>query len=86
MDVAVKQDKGDFSKGSIPRAILRLAIPLSLAQLINITYSIVDRIYLGNMPGAEHLALTGVGLTFPVLFIISSFAALCGTGGGPLFP
>jgi len=81
----ISNDKSDFSKGSIPRAILRLALPMTLAQLINVTYSIVDRIYLGNMPGAEHLALTGVGLTFPVIHIIMSVASLCGTGGGPLF-
>jgi len=78
-------ENSDFSKGSIARAILRLTLPLTLAQLINITYSVVDRIYLGNLPGAEHLALTGVGLTFPVIFIIMSVASLCGTGGGPLF-
>jgi len=78
-------DKSDFSKGSIPRAILRLTLPMTLAQLLNVTYSIVDRIYLGNMPGAEHLALTGVGLTFPIIQIVMSVAALCGMGGGPLF-
>ena len=78
-------DKSDFSKGSIPRAILRLALPMTLAQLINILYSIVDRVYLGHMPGAEHLALTGVGLTLPIIHIVMSVASLCGTGGGPLF-
>lgn len=78
-------DKGDFSKGSIPGAILRLALPMTLAQLINILYSIIDRVYLGHMPGAEHLALTGVGLTMPVIHIVLSISALCGTGGGPLF-
>ena len=78
-------DKSDFSKGSIPKAILRLSLPMTLAQLINILYSIVDRIYLGHMPGAEHLALTGVGLTLPIIHIVMSVAALCGTGGGPLF-
>ena len=85
MDKIAKEDKGDFSQGSIPGAILRLALPMTFAQLIKITYSIVDRIYLGRLPGAEHLALTGVGLTFPILQIVMSVAALCGTGGGPLF-
>ena len=87
--VTVKQndphDVGDFSKGSIPRAVLRLALPMTMAQLINILYSIVDRIYLGHMPGAQHLALTGVGLTLPIIHIVMSVASLCGTGGGPLF-
>ena len=78
-------DRSDFSRGSIPRAILRLALPMTLAQLINILYSIVDRVYLGHMRGADHLALTGVGLTMPVIQIVLSVAALCGTGGGPLF-
>ncbi|MCL1835202.1 MAG: MATE family efflux transporter [Oscillospiraceae bacterium] len=78
-------DKGDFSKGRVSSAILRLALPMTLAQLINILYSIVDRIYLGHMPGAEHLALTGVGITIPVIHIMMSVASMCGTGGGPLF-
>ncbi|MDR0489815.1 MAG: MATE family efflux transporter, partial [Oscillospiraceae bacterium] len=77
--------KSDFSKGSVPRAILQLAVPMTLAQIINLLYSIVDRVYLGHMPGAEHLALTGVGLTLPIIHIITSVASLCGTGGGPLF-
>ena len=78
-------EKSDFSKGSVRRAILRLALPMTPAQLINILYSIVDRVYLGHMPGAEHLALTGVGITIPIIHIVMSVAALCGTGGGPLF-
>ena len=82
---AASVDKSDFSKGSIPRAIMRLALPMTLAQLINILYSIVDRVYLGHMPGAEHLALTGVGITMPIIHIVMSVASLCGTGGGPLF-
>ena len=81
----VKTDKGDFSQGSIPRAIMRLALPMTLAQLINVLYSIVDRVYLGHMPGAEHLALTGVGLTMPVINIVVGVSALFATGGGPLF-
>ena len=64
---------------------MRLALPMTLAQLINILYSIVDRVYLGHLPGTEHLALTGVGLTLPIIIIIMSVAALCGSGGGPLF-
>ena len=78
-------DKSDFSQGSIPRAIMRLVLPITLAQLINVLYSIIDRIYLGHMPAVEHLALTGVGLTIPVIHILASFSSLCATGGGPLF-
>lgn len=74
----------DFSKGSIPKAIMRLALPMTAAQLVNILYSVVDRIYLGHIPGTGHLALTGLGLTLPILSILMAFANLCGMGGGPL--
>lgn len=74
--------KSDFSKGSIPKNILTLAAPMALAQLINVLYSVVDRMYLGRLPG--HLALTGLGLTMPIISILMGFANLCGTGGAPL--
>ena len=74
----VAQQTNDFSQGSIPKNILALALPMTLAQLINVLYSVVDRIYLGLLPG--HLALTGLGLTVPVISIIMGFANLCGTG------
>lgn len=74
----------DFSKGSIPKAIMRLALPMTAAQLVNILYSVVDRIYLGHIPGTGHLALTGLGLTLPILSVLMAFANLCGMGGGPL--
>lgn len=72
----------DFSRGSVPKNILALAGPMTAAQLVNVLYSVVDRIYLGLLPG--HLALTGVGVTLPVISIIMGFANLCGTGGAPL--
>ena len=59
------QVKNDFSQGSIPRNILSLALPMTAAQLVNVLYSVVDRIYLGRLPGSSHLALTGVGVTIP---------------------
>ena len=52
--------RNDFSKGSIPRNILSLALPMTVAQLVNVLYSVVDRIYLGRLPGSSHLALTGL--------------------------
>ena len=55
---------------------------MTAAQLINVLYSVVDRIYLGRLPG--HLALTGLGLTLPIISIVMGFANLCGTGGAPL--
>ncbi|MBR0026282.1 MAG: MATE family efflux transporter [Clostridia bacterium] len=78
------QQKNDFSKGSIPRLIWKLSLPMIVAQLINALYNIVDRIYIGNIPQIGGVALTGVGLTFPILMLISAFAALAGFGGAPL--
>ena len=83
--MAVAQNEHDFSKGSIPRNIMSLAVPMTAAQLVNVLYSVVDRIYLGRLPGSSHLALTGLGITIPIVSIIMGFANLCGTGGGPLF-
>lgn len=76
--------RNDFSRGSIPKAILSLAAPMTAAQLVNILYSVVDRIYLGRLPGTGHLALTGLGITMPIISILNAFANLCGMGGGPL--
>lgn len=76
--------QNDFSKGSISKNILSLAIPMTLAQLINVLYSIVDRIYIGHIPGASSSALTGIGLSLPVITIITAFANLFGMGGAPL--
>lgn len=78
----MEQRKNDFSQGDIPKTILSLAAPMTLAQLINVLYSVVDRMYLGRLPG--HLALTGLGLTMPIVSIIVGLANLCGVGGAPL--
>ena len=77
--------KSDFSQGSISKNILALALPMTAAQMVNVLYSVVDRIYLGRLPGSSHLALTGLGVTMPIVSIIMGFANLCGTGGGPMF-
>ena len=76
--------KNDFSQGSIPRNIMSLALPMTAAQLVNVLYSVVDRIYLGHLLDSDHLALTGLGVTMPIVSIIMGFANLCGTGGAPL--
>jgi len=76
--------QNDFSKGSIPRTIIRLAIPLIIAQLVNALYSIVDRIYIGHMPNVGQMALTGIGLCFPITMSITAFTYLIGNGGAPL--
>lgn len=75
----------DFSQGKVWRRILAQAIPLTLAQLVQLLYNIVDRIYIGHLPGVGSAALTGVGLTFPVVTLIAAFTALFGMGGTPLF-
>ena len=74
----------DFSKGSVAGNILRLALPMTVAQLINVLYSVVDRMYIGRLPDAAGNALTGLGLTFPILSIVTAFANLFGMGGAPL--
>ena len=75
----------DFGQGSVSANILRLAIPMTLAQLINVLYNVVDRIYIGHIPHTSTQALTGIGLTLPVITIITAFANLFGMGGAPLF-
>lgn len=76
--------RNDFSKGSIPGNIFSLAVPMTAAQLVNVLYSVVDRIYLGRLPDAGYLALTGIGVTTPIVSILMGLANLCGTGGAPL--
>ena len=67
----------------IGKLLLRLAIPTLAAQMINMLYNIVDRIYIGHIPDSGALALTGVGVCMPLIMIISAFAALVGNGGAP---
>lgn len=79
------ENKRDFGSGSVSRAILRLAIPMTFAQLINVLYNVVDRIYIGHIPHTSTEALTGIGLALPIITIITAFANLFGMGGAPLF-
>ncbi|WP_024346400.1 MATE family efflux transporter [Lacrimispora indolis] len=76
--------KNDFSKGSVIENILKLAVPMTLAQLINVLYNIVDRIYIGRIPENATLALTGLGLCLPIISIVIAFANLFGMGGAPM--
>lgn len=77
--------KTDFSQGKVWKNIVSQAIPLTLAQLVHLLYNVVDRIYIGHLPGADNMALTGVGLTFPIITLTAAFTNLFGTGGAPLF-
>ena len=77
-------DEKDFlGKEPIGKLLRSLAIPTITAQLINMLYNIVDRIYIGHIPESGALALTGVGVCMPLIMIVSAFAALVGSGGAP---
>ncbi len=75
----------DFSKGPVWKIIVAQALPLMLANLVQLLYNVVDRIYIGHMDAGDSTALTGIGLTFPIVTFITAFAALFGWGGAPLF-
>lgn len=74
----------DLGNDKIFPLVLKLAVPSMLAQLVNVLYGIVDRIYIGHIPQVGALALAGVGVCGPIATLISSFSALVGLGGGPL--
>lgn len=77
--------RDDFTVGPVWRRIMTQAVPLTVAQLVHLLYNIVDRIYIGHIEGGDGLALTGIGLTFPIVTMIMAFTALFGMGGVPLF-
>ena len=77
------QDKTFLGTEPIGKLLVKLAVPTVVAQLVNMLYNIVDRIYIGHMPGDGSLALTGVGVCLPLIMIISAFAALAASGGAP---
>ncbi|MCI8502875.1 MAG: MATE family efflux transporter [Dorea sp.] len=84
---AVKeQGRQDERLGNAPlgKLIISMALPAVAAQLINVLYNIVDRIYIGHIPGQGDVALTGVGVTFPIIMLVSAFSAFAGMGGAPL--
>ena len=77
--------KNDFTIGSVRQLILSQALPLTAAQVVQLLYSIVDRIYIGHLPGNGSLALTGLGITFPVIVMIAAVTSLFGSGGVTVF-
>jgi len=77
--------KNDFSKGSVISNIVRLAVPMTLAQLVNVLYNIVDRIYIGHIGFQSAEALTGLGVCLPFISVIVAFSNLVGMGGASLF-
>lgn len=79
----MNKDKDFLGTEPVGKLMFRLALPTITAQLINMLYNIIDRIYIGHIPGNGALALTGVGVCMPLIMIISAFAALVGGGGAP---
>ena len=79
----MQNNKEILGTAPIGKLLFKLALPTVVAQLINMLYNIVDRIYIGHMPGDGNLALTGVGVCMPIIMIVSAFAALVGSGGAP---
>ena len=79
----MKNEKDFLGTEPVGKLLLKLALPTVAAQLINMLYNIVDRIYIGHIPNVGSLALTGVGVCMPIIMIVSAFAALVSTGGAP---
>ena len=77
-------NENNFAKGSMSKHILHLAGPMIIAQLINVLYNIVDRIYIGRIPHEATFAMGGLGLCLPLISIVIAFANLVGMGGSPL--
>lgn len=81
--LTTSEDKDFLATEPLGKLLLRLSLPTVTAQIINMLYNIVDRIYIGHIPDSGALALTGVGVCMPLIMIISAFAALVGNGGAP---
>lgn len=81
----MNDNKSFLGTEPIGKLLMKLALPTVAAQLINMLYNIVDRIYIGHIPGDGALALTGVGVCMPIIMIVSAFAALVGNGGAPSY-
>ena len=76
-------EKQNLGSGSSPGLMIKLAVPTIIAQLVNLLYNLVDRIYIGHIREVGDIALTGLGLCFPVLMMVTAFAMLIGSGGAP---
>ncbi len=81
--MASQNTQSDMGSGRVDKLLLQLAVPSVVAQVINLMYNIVDRVYIGHIPGTGAAALTGVGLFMPILMLINAFATLAAAGGAP---
>ena len=79
----MEQKNSQLGEGSVGKLMMKLAIPAIVAQLVNLLYNMVDRIYIGHIPETGDLALTGLGPCFPIIMIVTAFANLIGAGGAP---
>lgn len=79
----MEKDKSFLGTQPVGKLLFKLSLPTVIAQIVNMLYNIVDRIYIGHMPGDGSLALTGVGVCLPIIMIISAFAAFVSAGGAP---
>lgn len=82
--VLAKQSEAALGSAPILPLMLKMAVPSVLAQIVNMLYNVVDRIFIGHIPDVGDLALTGVGITFPIALTLTAFAAFAGAGGAPL--
>ena len=78
------ETQNNFAIGSIPKHIMSIAGPMIVAQLINVLYNVIDRIYIGRIPHVATLAMGGLGICLPIISIVMAFANLFGMGGSPL--
>lgn len=79
----VKNQKTDLGTGSVGKLLWKLALPAIVAQMVNLLYNMVDRIYIGHIPKTGDIALTGLGLCFPIIMLVTAFSSLVGAGGAP---
>lgn len=79
----MNNDKSQLATGSIGKLLFKMSLPAILAQIVNLLYNMVDRMFIGRIPGEGALALTGVGLVFPIIILITAFAALVSMGAAP---
>lgn len=77
------EDRSELATGNIPKLLFNMAMPGIMAQIINLLYSMVDRMFIGRIPNVGAQALTGVGITFPIVILIAAFAALVSMGAAP---
>ena len=74
------QNKQDFSQGSVASCMMRMAVPMTIAQLVNVLYNITDRFFIGHIGSGASDGLTGVGIVFPIISLITAFTNLFGMG------